>query len=76
MFKDPVCNMMDDEKTGKHVSEIEGDRTYFCSATCKSEFVLTKGIITRVTAKAANAVVQIKIWPLIAASYDITYLIK
>jgi YHS domain-containing protein len=38
MFKDPVCNMMVDEKTAKHVSEIEGERTYFCSAVCKSEF--------------------------------------
>jgi P-type Cu+ transporter len=38
MFKDPVCNMMVDEKTAKHVSEIEGERTYFCSAACKSEF--------------------------------------
>jgi Cu+-exporting ATPase len=38
MFKDPVCNMMVDEKTAKYVSEIEGERIYFCSATCKSEF--------------------------------------
>ena len=38
MFKDPICGMMVDEKTDKYVSEIEGGRTYFCSATCKSEF--------------------------------------
>ncbi len=38
MFKDPVCNMMVDEKITKYVSEIDGARTYFCSLTCKSEF--------------------------------------
>jgi YHS domain-containing protein len=38
MFKDPVCNMMVDEKTAEYVSEIDGARNYFCSATCKSEF--------------------------------------
>ena len=38
MFKDPVCNMMVDERTAKYVSEIEGVRTYFCSAACKTEF--------------------------------------
>jgi YHS domain-containing protein len=38
MFKDPVCNMMIDENAAKYVSEVEGVRTYFCSATYKSEF--------------------------------------
>jgi YHS domain-containing protein len=38
MFKDPICGMMVDEKTAKYVPEIEGERTYFCSAACKSEF--------------------------------------
>jgi len=38
MFKDPVCNMRVDEKTAKYVSEVDRARTYFCSATCKSEF--------------------------------------
>jgi YHS domain-containing protein len=38
MVKDPVCNMRVDEKTAKYVSEVGGVRTYFCSATCKSEF--------------------------------------
>ncbi|HZB00190.1 MAG TPA: YHS domain-containing protein [Nitrososphaera sp.] len=38
MLKDPVCNMIVDEKTAKYVSEVEGVKTYFCSAACKSEF--------------------------------------
>jgi YHS domain-containing protein len=38
MFKDPVGNMMVDEKTAKYVLEVEGVRTYFCSATGKNEF--------------------------------------
>jgi YHS domain-containing protein len=28
MFKDPVCNMMVDEKTAEFVSEVEGERRY------------------------------------------------
>ena len=32
MFKDPVCNMMVDERTAKFVSEPQGDRkVYLCS---------------------------------------------
>ena len=39
MFKDPVCNMMVDEKTAKNVSEVgEGKKVYLCSAACKSQF--------------------------------------
>ncbi len=40
MFKDPVCNMMVDEKTAKHVSEAVGDgkKVYLCSANCKTQF--------------------------------------
>jgi YHS domain-containing protein len=38
MFKDPVCNMMVDEKTAKHVSEAGGNRVYLCSANCKMQF--------------------------------------
>jgi YHS domain-containing protein len=38
MFKDPVCKMMVDEKTAKHVSEIGGKKVYLCSATCKAQF--------------------------------------
>jgi YHS domain-containing protein len=39
MFKDPVCNMMVDEKKTKFVSEpSEGRRVYLCSAACKSQF--------------------------------------
>jgi len=39
MFKDPVCKMMVDEKTAKHVSEVTGGKkVYLCSAACKSQF--------------------------------------
>ncbi len=38
MAKDPVCNMNVDEKTAKHVSEINGNRIYLCSAACKQQF--------------------------------------
>jgi P-type Cu+ transporter len=38
MFKDPVCNMMVDEKKTKFVSESDGRKVYLCSATCKSQF--------------------------------------
>lgn len=38
MFKDPVCNMMVDEKKAKFVSEFGGKKIYLCSAGCKSQF--------------------------------------
>ncbi|MGI0019098.1 MAG: YHS domain-containing protein [Nitrososphaera sp.] len=38
MFKDPVCNMVVDEKNAKFISEAGGKKVYLCSATCKSEF--------------------------------------
>ncbi|HLG36695.1 MAG TPA: YHS domain-containing protein [Nitrososphaera sp.] len=38
MFKDPVCNMMVDEKTAKFVSEVGGKKVYLCSAGCKTQF--------------------------------------
>ena len=38
MFKDPVCNMMVDEKKAKFISEVGGRKAYLCSAMCKSEF--------------------------------------
>jgi YHS domain-containing protein len=39
MFKDPVCNMMVEEKKTKFVSESGGGRkVYLCSAACKSQF--------------------------------------
>jgi Cu+-exporting ATPase len=39
MFKDPVCNMMVDEKKTKFVSEsADGRKVYLCSAACKSQF--------------------------------------
>jgi YHS domain-containing protein len=36
--KDPVCNMMVDEKKTQHVSEANGQKIYLCSAQCKSQF--------------------------------------
>jgi Cu+-exporting ATPase len=38
MFKDPVCKMMVDEMTPKHILEIAGKKMYLCSAACKSQF--------------------------------------
>ncbi len=38
MAKDPVCNMMVDEKTAKLKSEYQGKTYYFCSASCNSTF--------------------------------------
>lgn len=38
MFRDPVCNVMVDEKKTKYVSEVRGKMAYFCSEICKSEF--------------------------------------
>ena len=38
MAKDPVCNMNVDEKTAKHVSDINGNKVYLCSANCKQQF--------------------------------------
>jgi YHS domain-containing protein len=42
MFKDPVCGMMVDEMTAKHVLEMERERVYLCSAACKSQFDASK----------------------------------
>jgi YHS domain-containing protein len=36
--KDPVCNMMVDEKKAQHISEVNGQKIYLCSANCKSQF--------------------------------------
>ena len=30
--KDPVCNMMVDEKKAQYTSEVNGQRIYLCSA--------------------------------------------
>jgi P-type Cu+ transporter len=38
MFKDPVCKMLVDEKTAKHVCEVTEKKIYLCSAACKSRF--------------------------------------
>jgi YHS domain-containing protein len=38
MFKDPVCNMMVDEKSARYISEIGDKKVYLCSPACKSEF--------------------------------------
>lgn len=38
MAKDPVCNMNVDEKNAKHVTELNGNKIYLCSLTCKQEF--------------------------------------
>ena len=38
MMKDPVCNMMVDERNAKFKSEHEGQTFYFCSADCKRTF--------------------------------------
>lgn len=38
MAKDPVCNMMVDEKTAKYKSDYQGKTYYFCAASCKATF--------------------------------------
>ena len=43
MAKDPVSNMNVDEKTAKHVSEINGNQVYLCSAACKQQFEQNPG---------------------------------
>jgi len=43
MFKDPVCNMMVDEKKAKYVSEAGGKKVYLCSEMCKREFAANPG---------------------------------
>jgi Cu+-exporting ATPase len=36
--KDPVCNMMVDEKTAKLKTKHEGKSYYFCSEMCLKKF--------------------------------------
>jgi Cu+-exporting ATPase len=43
MFKVPVYNMIVDEKTAKHISEVGGRKVYLCSAGCKSQFEFNPG---------------------------------
>ena len=42
-FKVPVYNMIVDEKTAKHISEVGGRKVYLCSAGCKSQFEFNPG---------------------------------
>jgi hypothetical protein len=54
MLKDPICEMMVDEKTSKHASEIEGEReSIYALQTAKASSMPAK----RVTTTAAIAVV-------------------
>ena len=36
--RDPICNMMVDEKKAQHISEANGQKIYLCSAQCKTQF--------------------------------------
>ena len=36
--KDPVCNMMVDEKEAQYTSDVNGQKIYLCSAQCKTQF--------------------------------------
>jgi xanthine dehydrogenase accessory factor len=38
LAKDPVCGMMVEIATAKHVLELEGTTYYFCAAGCKNRF--------------------------------------
>jgi YHS domain-containing protein len=38
MYKDPVCNMIVDEKETRYISQAGGRNVYLCSAACKREF--------------------------------------
>ena len=43
MAKDPVCKMNVAEKTAKYVSEINGEKVYLCSASCKQRLEQNPG---------------------------------
>lgn len=36
--KDPVCGMTVDEKTAQHISDMNGQKIYLCSTSCKNQF--------------------------------------
>jgi YHS domain-containing protein len=38
MQKDPICNMIVDEKSAKYKSDYKGKTYYFCSQFCKTKF--------------------------------------
>lgn len=38
MVKDPICEMMVDEKTAKIKSDYMGKTYYFCNQSCKTTF--------------------------------------
>ena len=38
MAVDPICKMSVDEKSAEFVSEVGGQKYYFCCAGCKKEF--------------------------------------
>jgi YHS domain-containing protein len=38
MAKDPVCNMIVDEKKAAATSEYKGTNYYFCAKACKEKF--------------------------------------
>jgi YHS domain-containing protein len=59
MLKDPVCKMMVDEKTAKHVSEAGGKKVYLCSAACKIQFDASpKNSVTRDLRQAGRRLTQ------------------
>jgi YHS domain-containing protein len=40
MKKDPICGMSVDASTAKFSANHNGETYYFCSETCKTEFLL------------------------------------
>ncbi len=36
--RDPICGMMVEMATARYVSEYRGQKYYFCSASCKTQF--------------------------------------
>jgi len=40
MMRDPVCDMLVDEKTAKHIATYKGKKYFFCAAACKKAFEL------------------------------------
>jgi YHS domain-containing protein len=54
MFKDPICGMIIDERTAKHVSQTKGGSVYLCSDACKSRFDASEEYDTNYNNNSSN----------------------
>ena len=55
MAKDPVCGMYVDEKTADLKAEVRGVTYYFCSESCRTEFLAPEKEIRRLRVSVAAA---------------------